>query len=177
MSGTAGDNAKSDGVSHFFHKLLLIPVGAKGYGKANCKALGWELVGHWNASSDSRSLPQLQSLLNGFEKEDGFERCHVHLGIHMEALAAGKSHNDKTSLNQIKKAIMAGKSHNDKTRLKQMKKAIIVGKRANDKKTGLKKKKQVVSARKGQKNKTTSSKRAVMTTRTERPLNEWKFTV
>ena len=177
VSGTAGDNRKSNGVPHFFRKLLLIPVGAKGYGKANCKAQGWKLVGHWNASTDTMALPQLRSLLKGFEKEDGFERCHVHLGIHMEILAAvpAHSHNDKKSLPKTKKALMVGKSRNDKISLKQINRAVMAGKRHNDK-TSLKKKKQVVSARKGQKNKT-SSKRAVTVTRTQQPPNEWIFTI
>jgi len=99
VSGTEGENE-----DHFFQKLLLIPVGTPGYGKANCKTLGWTLVGFWNASNDTKSLSKLHDLLKPYETEDDHERCHLHIGIHMEELAAGEGHNDKKSLKQLKKS-------------------------------------------------------------------------
>ena len=115
VSGTKGDKRKgNEGALHFFQKLLMIPVGATGYGKARCKALGWDLVGHWNASNDTRRLPRLRSLLKGYETEDGYDRTHVHIGIHMEALSAGQGNNDKNSLRKIKQAVAASKDRIDK---------------------------------------------------------------
>lgn len=87
VSGTEGRNS-----DHFFKKLLLIPRGAKGYGKERCKKVhGWSYEAQWDSSSESAEV-DLQDLLETWQTHDGYEVCHVHVGIHMESCCVGKGY-------------------------------------------------------------------------------------
>jgi hypothetical protein len=84
VSGTEGRNS-----DHYFHKLVLIPQGTRGFGKTGCAKRGWTFVGKWTADAQS-SAANLSNLLRAYKSESGFEVCHVHLGLHMPSYWAGK---------------------------------------------------------------------------------------
>lgn len=88
VSGTEGTR-NSD---HYFNKLVLIPQGTKGYGREICKKKwGWKYKGLWDASDDDAKA-DLKELLDEYHTNDDHEVCHVHIGIHMETLDAGRGH-------------------------------------------------------------------------------------
>lgn len=87
VSETEGRNS-----DHFFTKLVLLPQGTKGFGKEHCrKVLGWKYKNQWDVTAES-AMGNLKTLLEDYHTKDGYERCHVHIGIHMESCDVGRGH-------------------------------------------------------------------------------------
>ena len=83
VSGTEGRNS-----DHYFEKLVLIPRGERGFGKERCRRdFGWSFVGQWQCHEGEQGL---SDLLESYKENDGYRFVHIHLGIRMDEMDAGK---------------------------------------------------------------------------------------
>ena len=72
---------------HRFWKFILVPQGEHGYGKKGCQRRGWSYEGE--LFTNGNALSKLEDLLDCYF-EDSEYREHVHVGIMMDMLYAGK---------------------------------------------------------------------------------------
>ena len=72
---------------HFFHKYVLIPQGTHGFGKRGCAQRGWTYAGEIQAG---RACERLDELLEYTIDDQTDDFNHVHIGIMMDSLYAGK---------------------------------------------------------------------------------------
>ena len=73
--------------AHYFYKFVLIPQGTHGYGKRGCADRGWRFQGQVLAD---RACEDLDDLLRSFFDDASGDVNHVHIGIMMDQLCAGK---------------------------------------------------------------------------------------
>lgn len=72
---------------HYFYKFVAIPQGIYGYGKRGCQQRGWVYKGEFEASS---ALQDLDDLLDDYIRKYDDDVNHVHVGLWMDELYAGK---------------------------------------------------------------------------------------
>lgn len=73
---------------HYFYKFVAIPQGTYGYGRKGCSNRGWTYEGEFHAQY---AITELGSLLCGYlNDDDDDDFIHVHVGLYMDELYAGR---------------------------------------------------------------------------------------